>query len=74
MQLGCQCLASAPFGSILRVCSSWPLATHDSAGRASFRMQVPAQPSLVGLTIYWQALSGALPKLGNLEVTTLLTK
>lgn len=46
---------------------------YDGAGLASWQIPVPLQPSLVGVSGYWQALSGnASPRLGNLEVTVLL--
>ena len=44
----------------------------DTAGRASFQAPVPNAPVLIGVSIYWQALSGTVLQLGNLEVTTLL--
>ncbi|HEX6810560.1 MAG TPA: VCBS repeat-containing protein [Planctomycetota bacterium] len=43
----------------------------DAAGHADLTTVVPMAPSLVGLTVYWQALAGVAPWLGNLETTTL---
>jgi hypothetical protein len=44
----------------------------DGAGKAIYTQQVPPIPALVGLTLYWQALTGA--RLGNLERTTFLAQ
>lgn len=44
----------------------------DAQGKSVFQATVPLAPSLVGLTLYWQAISGAPGTLGNLETTTFL--
>jgi len=40
----------------------------DPAGHDAAEFAVPASPSLIGKTLFWQALLG--PKLSNLESTT----
>ena len=40
-------------------------------GRTDRTYQVPAIPAFVGANVYWQALTGVAPVLGNLEITTL---
>lgn len=47
------------------------LGAYDAAGLAPFSPAVPHAPSLVGLRLHWQALSGAVPQLGNLLTTEL---
>ncbi|MGB3965699.1 MAG: VCBS repeat-containing protein [Planctomycetota bacterium] len=47
------------------------LGAFDAAGQAAFSAAVPNAPSLVGLALHWQALSGATPRLGNLLTTQL---
>ena len=47
------------------------LGAYDAAGLAPFSAAVPNAPSLVGLVLHWQALSGAVPQLGNLLTTEL---
>lgn len=44
--------------------------SYDANGLGVFTASVPNVPSLVGASLYWQALSG-FTHLGNLEVTTL---
>jgi hypothetical protein len=44
---------------------------YDPNGAASFSLVVPAMPALIGLPVYWQALSGVQARFGNLEVTRL---
>ncbi len=46
----------------------------DSTGAAVFQQPVPPIPALVGVTLYWQALSGTPLRLGNLERTTFLAQ
>jgi hypothetical protein len=46
-------------------------AAYDTNGHAEFTAPVPNNPGLLGLSIYWQALSFTPLRLGNLEVTTL---
>ncbi|MCI0588008.1 MAG: FG-GAP-like repeat-containing protein, partial [Planctomycetes bacterium] len=43
----------------------------DARGRASVTYPVPGNPSLVGATVYWQAVVASPAKLTNLEVTIL---
>lgn len=47
------------------------LGAFDGAGQATFTVAVPNVPSLVGLVVHWQALSGAQTYLGNLLTTEL---
>ncbi|MGH7150706.1 MAG: FG-GAP repeat domain-containing protein, partial [Planctomycetota bacterium] len=42
----------------------------DPQGRADVSFLVPANPALVGLSFYWQAVVGPPPRFTNLEVTT----
>jgi large repetitive protein len=42
----------------------------DPQGRASVSFPVPANPALVGLSFYWQALVGPALRFTNLEITT----
>jgi hypothetical protein len=46
----------------------------DGAGQARFAASVPNAPSLVGLVLHWQALSGTVPRLGNLLTTELQSR
>ncbi|MCU0864562.1 MAG: VCBS repeat-containing protein [Planctomycetes bacterium] len=46
----------------------------DAAGKAVFQQPVPPIPALVGLTLYWQAMTGTTARLGNLERTTFLAQ
>jgi hypothetical protein len=43
----------------------------DGAGRASIAFPVPANPALVGASVYWQAVIASPAGLTNLEITTL---
>lgn len=43
--------------------------TLNRRGKASFRMQIPADPALIGTTLHWQALVGAQPRFTNRETT-----
>ena len=42
-----------------------------AAGTSSFTALVPNVPSLIGVDVHWQALSGTVARLGNVETTTL---
>jgi hypothetical protein len=42
----------------------------DAQGRADLTLPVPANPALIGLSLYWQALVGPPFRLTNLEITT----
>jgi hypothetical protein len=42
-----------------------------AGGTSSFTTFVPNVPSLVGVDVHWQALSGNVARLGNLETTSL---
>ncbi|MCI0585382.1 MAG: VCBS repeat-containing protein [Planctomycetes bacterium] len=42
----------------------------DPQGRASLPLPVPANPTLVGLSLYWQAVVGPPFRFTNLEITT----
>jgi len=44
--------------------------TLDPQGRGSVTFLVPSSPTLVGVSVYWQALVGPPPLLTNLEITT----
>jgi len=44
----------------------------DADGRATTTLAIPPSPSLIGTTLYWQALVGASPRWTNLEITTFL--
>lgn len=57
-------LRAGPLG--LHVCGSGAC---DAAGLATASFRAPRDPSLVGRTIYWQALIGAPPVFSNLEKT-----
>ena len=39
-------------------------------GRATRSYPIPDDPSLVGVTVYWQALLGGPPRWSNLEATS----
>ncbi|MCI0587815.1 MAG: hypothetical protein L0323_13330 [Planctomycetes bacterium] len=41
----------------------------DPQGRAAVTYLVPANPSLVGVPVYWQALVAGPPRFTNLETT-----
>jgi len=43
----------------------------DSEGEASIAFPVPADPALLGASVYWQAVVASPARLTNLEVTTL---
>jgi len=43
----------------------------DSQGRAAVTTSVPADPSLLGATVYWQALVTSPARFTNVEITTL---
>jgi hypothetical protein len=42
----------------------------DAAGRASITFPVPANPILLGVPVYWQAVVASPERLTNLEITT----
>ncbi|HKB15501.1 MAG TPA: hypothetical protein VKF62_05515, partial [Planctomycetota bacterium] len=42
----------------------------DPQGRATLTFPVPANPTLVGLSLYWQAVVGPPFRFTNLEITT----
>jgi hypothetical protein len=42
----------------------------DAAGRASITFSVPANPILIGVPVYWQAVVASPARFTNLEVTT----
>ncbi|MCI0587410.1 MAG: VCBS repeat-containing protein [Planctomycetes bacterium] len=71
--LGTANLPLPPFGTLrLSPPTLIPVAigAFDPDGRASVSFSVPAFPSLVGVSVYWQALVGLPLRLTNLEVTT----
>ena len=45
--------------------------TLDAQGRGARAFAVPADPALLDLTFFWQALLGNAARLTNLELTTL---
>ena len=47
---------------------------HDATGHVAFSTPVPNLPSMVGLELHWQALSGVVARLGNVETTRLLAR
>lgn len=67
-------LSLPPYGTLLLHPTSLTVAgfgTLDGNGEASLALPVPANPVLVGGSVYWQGVVGATLRFTNLEITTL---
>ncbi len=71
--LGTASIPLPPFGTLrLAPATLIPVAVGalDPDGRASVSFAVPANPALLGVSVYWQTLVASPARLTNLEVTT----
>ncbi len=70
---GSAIIPASPFGTLRLLPSTLFVVAGgalDLQGRASLSFAVPANPALVGGTLYWQALVGPPLRFSNLEITT----
>jgi hypothetical protein len=73
--LGTANLSVPPFGTLRLEPTGMNLVLTsllDAQGRASVAYAVPANPALIGATVYWQALVTSPARFTNLEITTLM--
>jgi hypothetical protein len=50
----------------------WSSGSFDVQGRASSSLSIPNEPSLIGTSLYWQALIGPPSRFSNVETTTIV--
>ena len=66
-------LLPSPFGTVridLTLSFTVALGSLDADGHAAVPVPLPNDPTLIGITVYWQALVATPPRLTNLEITT----